>query len=467
MTACVNLIPTEKGMAGGPDGVAPTGVGALAAECRGAAAVIQLSGARRVFAGTQTRLYELVGTTWTDRSRAGNYTGSTVNRWSFCQFGDATIATNDTETIGASTSGAFSDIATAPKAKVVVAGTNFVIAFNTSDGTYGDSPDRWWCCGLRDHTTWTPSVTTQATTGRLIDGSGEIVAAARLGAQVVAFKGQSMYIGTYAGAPVVWQWDRVPGELGCVGPEAVCELGAGGIAWLADDNFYVHDGTRAIPVATDQIRQWFFDNSSAEYRYRTIASFDRQKNLVWFNYPGRSSSGACDKAIAYHLLTKQWGVADRAVQAVVNFTTPGLTFDGIGGVYSTWDSLPAIPYDSQAWLGGGRVFSIFNGSNQLQNLVGTSVSSGFTTGDFGDDDQVSAISRVRLRFVTRPTTATVAGSYRNGAGDVFMSGASGSISDSSAFDIRQSGRWHRMEFGFSGPVELNGIKFDSTPAGFR
>ena len=130
---CAQLIPFESGMEAAPGLTVPTGVGALAAECRGAAVITKLDGTRRVMAGTATALYELVSTTWTDRS-AATYTGSGDTRWSFTQFGDATIAANRTDTIQRTTSGSFAAISGAPKAKIVFTVGSFVMALNVNDG---------------------------------------------------------------------------------------------------------------------------------------------------------------------------------------------------------------------------------------------------------------------------------------------------------------------------------------------
>jgi hypothetical protein len=64
MTACANMVPTEDGFAAAPSAVAPSGVGALIAQCRGGAVVGLINGTRRIFAGTAARLYELSGTSW-------------------------------------------------------------------------------------------------------------------------------------------------------------------------------------------------------------------------------------------------------------------------------------------------------------------------------------------------------------------------------------------------------------------
>jgi hypothetical protein len=139
----------------------------------------KLDGTRRVFAGTQTKLYELVSGAWTDRS-AGSYTGSSESRWSFCQFGRYDRCNEPYRCMQSSASVLLLRLHGAPKAKVVVsASNNFVMAFNTNDGTYGQSPDRWWCCAQGDQTSWTPAVSTLANTGRLVAIEGAIQAAAR------------------------------------------------------------------------------------------------------------------------------------------------------------------------------------------------------------------------------------------------------------------------------------------------
>lgn len=467
MTDCTNIIPSEKGMAGGPTPIsAVMGLAALASEARGASVMVNLAGARRTIAGTQTKLYEISGTTWADVSRVGNYTGSTENRWLFAQFGNAALAVNETEVIQASTAGAFADISGAPQARIIIAAKDFVLAFDTNDGTYGDRPDGWWCSEFQNHAGWTPSISTQATNGRLVGVPGAIVAAAMLGNLAVAYKATGAYLGQYVGAPIVWQWDLIPGEFGCVGPEAVVDIG-GAHFTVGQDNFWLYDGTRPIPIGTKQVRQWFYNDSSSTYRYRTIVRFDRQNNRVWVFYPSTSSTtGRPDHALVYHLLTKQWGRADRSVECVLNFNAPGITWDTLSTLGATWDSLPAIPWDSQTWQAGGVSLAIFDTTHALKTLTGASDSSAFTTSDYGDSWQSSTLNEVRLQFITEPTTATATGYTRSSQGKALVVGEIGTLSDGK-FDVRQDDRWHRLSFAFTGPVEMNGIDVPLRGSGAR
>ena len=467
MTACANMVPTEDGFAGAPSAVAPSGVGALIAPCRGGAVVGLINGTRRIFAGTAARLYELSGSSWVDVSRGGAYTGGADSRWSLTQFGNVSIAANDAQVIQASNgSGAFADIAGAPIARVVFSVGDFVMALNTSDGTFGDQGDRWWCCGIFNHATWAPSITTQANSGRLVQGGGDLLAGLALGKQAVAYKAKAMFLGTYVGGEAVWQWEPVPGEQGVVGPEAVCD--ANGLhVFVGEDNIWVYDGVRAQPFGQDEIRQFFFDNSSPAFRFRTVVRYERQNNRVWIFFPGTSTTdGTPDTTLVVHMGTRRWGRADRTIQAALDFIQPGLTYDTLNTVAATMDGLPNIPFDSQFWLQGGRALAVFDGANQLRTYTGGSTGCSFTTGDLGDDQAASYLSEARIRFVQQPTSASVTGQTYSNTGGPAVAGGSSPLFDG-AFHLRQSARWHRLTFTMTGPCVFTGLGIQAKASGRR
>lgn len=465
-TDCQHIIPFNKGFMGAPTG-APAAADTLPGPCRGAVVATRLDDGRRVFATTQTKIYELSGATWTDRS-AGTYTGSVDSRWSFAQFGDTTIASNLVDAMQGSSSGAFAAIATAPKAKIVVsASNNFVIAFNTNDGVYGVSPDRWWCCAQSDQTNWTPSLATSAQTGRLVGVPGQIQAALALGDYVIAYKTRGIFLGTYVGAnSIVWGWNLIRGsnDCGAVGQDAVCDIG-GAHFIVGDDDFWIFDGTAPISIG-DEVREWFRANSSGTYRYRTQARYDRQRQIVWVHFPSTGSTGGLDRCLAFHVKTKRWGVDDFTMQAALTFITPGVTIDGLNAISSTIDGLPAVPFDSPYWLAGGRAYAYFDGSNVLQLKNGATGDSSITTGDYGDDDVVSVLDRYRVRFLKQPTTARVSGFWKMGEGQPLQAGPVETIAEG-GFNVRQSGRFHRLRLDMTGPHEESAHDVRTFPDGER
>ncbi len=461
---CSNFIPYATGFEAAPAAVTPLSVPALDEECRGAVTITKLDGTRRVFAGTAETLEELSGGAWVDRS-SGTYSGGVESRWSFAQFGDSTVAANGTDILQVSASGAFADISGAPVAEIVFSISSFVMALNVNDGA--TKPDGWHCCGIFDVSDWVESVTTQCASGRLVASPGPITAGMSLGEYAVAYKGESIYLGQYVGAPAVWDWILVPGgNAGCVGKEAICDIG-GAHFFVGADNFWLFDGTRPMPVGDGQLRQWFFDNCDPTNLFKTICLFDRAQNRVWIFYPS-SGSATVDSALVYHLKSKAWGRANRPIEAAMNYTSAGLTFDTWDDAGATFDTLPDIPYDSPFWLAGSSALSVFNADHQLQTLTGDPDPSSFTTGDAGDDDMVTLLKGIRLRFAAGrgPTTATVSTLHKMSSGDALMPGVTGSINDGK-FDVMRAARWHRAIFDFTGSPQVTGIRPTFEPAGER
>ena len=470
---CSDWIPFEAGMKAAPSATAQ-GASAVAAATRGAATVTKLDGSRRVFAGTTAKLYELSGTTFTDRTRAvgGDYALGAGVRWSFVQFGDTTYASNIDTVVQKSTTGAFADLATAPKAKIleslVTSGGGFVFAFNTIDAGFGTSPDRWWCTSLNDGDVYTvnPSVT-QANSGRLLGAEGPITAAKKLGSDmIVAYKDRSIYVGRYVGPPVVWQFTEIP-SVGCVGPDAIVDIGTAHI-FVGQDNIYLFDGTRPISIADGRVRQWFQDNCSVDYKAYTQVVFDRDQQLIGINFARTGSGdGSLDTSLVYHIATKQWGRADRRAETFFVYNAPSVTYDTLTGTYDTQTG----SYDSVA--AGARVLAYFDTSHVLQLMTGTPGSSYFTLHDIGDDTLVSRLEEVTLRYMTTPTTASISAFSSMATGGVPSVGPTQSAYDVPAngknkFQLRQTARWHRTQYNFTGPCEVVGYGVTGIrPAGKR
>lgn len=473
LTDCTNFIPYENGMEGGPSAATPSDVPALAAECLGVAVVTDLSGVRRIIAGTATKLYELSGGAWDDVSRVAAYNASTDNRWSIAQFGNTTLAANKGDAIQRSTGVSidFADIATAPTADIIFSVGSQVMALNIDDGT--DKPDGWAVCAANDETDWTPSITTLAASGRLVSSPGVVTAGARLGEFAVAYKERSIFLGRFVGAPSIWDWTPVAGgDIGCVGKEALCDIG-GVHFFVSPDDICQFDGTRPVSIAEvgaqgiPQVRQWFNDNCNPSFRYRCKVVYDRQKKRVWVCFPSNSSE-TCDKALIYHVTSRRWGKKDMSVEAVLNYISSGLTYDTWSTAGSTYDGLPSVAYDSAYWLSGAQAFSAVNTSHQLQTINSASTSSSFITGDAGDDDQYSLLERIRLRYAPgySPSAASVQTYHKANSGDSLTTGVSGSINDGK-FDVLSEDRWHRAQISFTGPVRVTGIDAKLSPAGER
>lgn len=462
ITACDMLEPTVRGMRGAPAAVA-TEYSALAAECRGSALIKKLDGTKRLFAGTQTKIYEGVSGTWTDRTSM-TLVGSSESRWEFRQFGDVTIAQNGVDEPLESTAGAFATITTIPIAKLIETASGFLVCANIADASYAFS-DGWWCSALYDYTNFTPSIATQSAQGRLYDTPGPINALKALGGDLVAFKDRSMYLGQYVGPDVIWSWQLVPGAVGAYSQGSVVSDGSA-LYWWSGEDFYRFDGSRPQPIGS-AIRKWFAENVSQNYLYKMMGAFDRTTGLIRWYYVPNGGSVLTD-CVVLNVRTGQWGRADRQIEAVVEYVTSAITFDspGILNALTFNDTTYTQSFDSPFWTSGNESPAVFNAAHLIQTLTGVSDSSSLTTGDVGDDDAYSLLRRVRPRYSQAPGSASMTNYYKADAGDALTQGATQSADDGK-FDVLQSARWHRLKFDWTGDVEVSGLNADMQPEGER
>lgn len=465
MVDCSALVPSQRGFEGAPTPLS-TVQPALPDVCRGAAALKQTDDTARLFAGTDDHLYESGSSTWTPRSATLTALGGT-DRWRFGQFGDATIAvssTNIPQAIDDATEFA-AVTANAPKAGVIETASNFVLLFNIIDqgglfyGTDTPVPDGWWCAAQGGYTDWTPSINTQAATGRLQSTSGQIIGAKRFGYQVIAYKQTSMYIGTYVGSSggAIWDWQLIPGEAGAISAEVIVDVGkpdAPQHIFMGQDNFYSYRAGQVIPIGED-VNDEVFANLNTEYAWAATALHDHKNKRVYFYYPVHAESTP-EKCVVYNYLTGKWGRDDREVQATVQWIAPGITYAELGAVYPTYDDFTTATYNLQFLALGQSVPAIFNTSNELQTMTGEAGTSTLTTNDFGDEQMQTLVTCVLPRFFVKPTTATCINYHRESLGDTLTTDQTTTIANG-RFDFTRSAPWHRFKFTFSGAVELPGF----------
>lgn len=472
-TNCSAVIPSLRGFKAAPSAVTSTITSALAAACKGSAVGRKLDDSARLFAGTTTKLYESSGTGWTDRTRAsgGDYALAGSDRWRFAQFGDVALAAAKTDILQSSSSGAFANVAAnAPKGAIVEVVGQFVFLCNVNDqgsiGPYGNTEHRWWCSAKGDHTVWTPSATNECTTGTLTSTPGKIRAARKFGDNLVIYKHRSMYILVYVSGAAVWDPRLIPGECGAASQEAVVSVGTTSNprhVFMGFDDFYSFDGSRPVSIAENWVKQTVFTELNKQYAESAMAMRDPINNLVYFFYPTGSSTTP-DKCVVYNDRTGRWGRDDRTVEAVIEYLSTGITYDDLGTYYATYNDLPDVSYDASFWTSGFPVPAIFNTSHVIQTLTGTPGASSITTGDVGDDNIESLIRRVKLRFLTAPSSASMVNYYRQNLGDSLTTDATTTMG-SSRFDVLREARWHRFRFDFTGSMETNLADYDLVESG--
>lgn len=455
LVSCSNISPTVRGIES-VKGPVDFGAATLAAACTGAATLRNLSNTARTWAGTATKLYEFNSSlTWDDRSRSvgGNYSLTSDDRWRFAIYGNVHLATNKQDTLQATSATLFADVSGAPSASIVATINDFVFLFDTNEGTYGDSPDRWWCSALGDYTDWAPAIATQCATGRLTSIPGKIRGGQRLGEQMVVYKDRGIYVGTYTGPALIWDWAEIPGDVGAVNNEVIINVGTEHY-FMAHDGFFRFDGV-TVRAIDGPVRNWWINRVEASFLSLSLALHDRFLGLIYWYY-APAGSQAPTEGLIYNYRTGAWGVVTQTVEATVTYEDATGTWDSLGSAYSTFDDLPNVSYDTALFSPNAPVPALFDSSHDFYTLTGSVSSWSLTTGDFGDGQEFSFLTRVVPRFYMQPSGAQLVNHYRNNLGDSLTTDRTATL-NYGRFNMLRSARWHRATISGAGGMELLGV----------
>lgn len=463
LTDVLNVDPTTNGYKGSP---APSsiGVAALAAACTGGALVRTIDGTTSVFAGTSTAIYKLNSTTWEDVTRATAYTAG--YRWRFAQFGNYTYAVNRSDATqyylhGTSTD--FADQADTPKARIVFSINDFLFLLGTNEATYGDQPDRWWCSAIGDSTKWVPSIATQSATGRLYDSPGPFTAGHRLSDYAVLFKERAIYVGSYAGPPSIWSWTRVSDIIGASSQEAVQNIGQA-LLFANKDGIYSFDGATVSQLSAGRIDNWFRGKLDQNNADKIVSVHDRNTKIVRWFFPVPGGGGALTTWVSYNYRSNKFGYGETSIEAALDYATPNMDYAGLAARYPTYADLPDAPYNSSIFMGGSEAPAVFNTSHVFCTLDGNTVSSRIVVEGVGQDGAMTLVKRIRNRYLTKPTTATVTNYYADQLGATYTRDAI-TTESSGKFDLLRTARWHKFKLETAGSFEMTGADVTAVSAG--
>lgn len=276
-----------------------------------------------------------------------------------------------------------------------------------------------------------------------------------MGSDAIAYKATSMYVGRYVGIPLVWEWVRIPGDIGISGPESLVVVGTQHF-FIGPDDIYLFDGTVPRSIGTP-IREWFFNDLNQTFRDQVVGVADIGRDVVYWRYPStNSATGALDSVISYNFRTDRWGKQRQACNVPILYSTGQVTYDGLGSLYATYNDLPSIAYDSPFWLTDSTVPAVFIDS-VLYQLTGEPGASYFVTGDWGDITSYSLLNRITPRYVSNPTSAVATNFYKYDIGDALVQDSQIGLSSRGRFDFRRAARFHRLRVDQVGGCTINGL----------
>jgi hypothetical protein len=431
-------------------------------------AIQKADGTGRLFACTATRIYEVTSSSVTDRSKGGvAYTTETM--WNAGQYGDVTIYTGRANAVQASSAGAFADLAgTPPKAKYIATQSLAVAlaAYNDGVNTYEDGI---WISDIGDHATWTPSASNEAANFRLLQTPGQITGIVSFKGDFYVFKKNSLYRVSYVGLPIIWQVQLVSGSIGAYAQGLIC-VSADMLVFAGESGWYVFDGQITTQIGSSAQSRRVSGLPATYFISDASSRFDPISGLVHFMCPTLgivyafqlTAGEGFGAAGSYNLVTSSGASTQRAL-----VRGPPAAVNAVNGV---------SPTDSIVFIASGSDSKPYTVSEKWGAL--TSGAAAYVVTNFIGDVRVKTnFKRILLLLGFWNGSAAYAGScyyITSERSDLYLAGETtpSTQAQSSAstitprFTLNQTTRFLALMIDtYTGPMEIEDIIIESTPAG--
>jgi hypothetical protein len=418
------------------------------------------AGGTTVFAGGSTKLFKLdSGDLSLDNvSKSGNYTTPTDQRFRFTQFGNVIVAANGNDKLqgfNLNSSSLFANLAAdAPEARYVTVVRDFVVS-----GYQSSYPNRVQWSALGDESSWTQSATTQADFQDIPDGGSVVgVTGGEFG---LIFMDRAIHRMSYIGSPLVFQFDNISRNLGCYEANSIIQYG-GTAFFLGDDGFYACDGQNVIPIGSEKVNRFFFDNVDEGTLYLMSAAADPIKKLIIWAYASNSSATP-DSLLIYNYQTQKWSSGTTSVDRIASTSTPAVTLEGMD-TYGTLETI-LTSFDSRLWLGGKLQLAGVDGA-KIVTFTGANATAYLETGDIEVPGATSSITMVKP--IVDDGSGSVALLSRRLLSEATTFSSQTAADSENRVSVRGVGRYHRLQLTPTGSwTSAVGLDIDLNQLGTR
>ncbi len=335
--------------------------GTLPAKCYGAGSFVAPQGQSTIVAGTQTNLYRAQLSGW--QSIGSGYGLQTTSRWRFAQFGGLAIATNGSDAmqkINLVTAMTQPLGGNPPKVENLTVVKDFLVGAVIN----GDVQTLAWS-GINDAEFWTYGQ--NQSDYQIMPSGGKITGLFGGEVGIVLQRGRITRM-TYVGDNVVFQFDEISSNVGCVSMNSTAQWGALGF-FLSDTGFMMWDGSSIKPIGQERVDRYFKDLYSHVSLDFMSTAIDPSNSIV--------SWSMGDRMLVYNWVLDRWTVSDLAASIIFPGFTRDISLDELDSPYPILDNTP-VSLDDPFFKGGDPRFYVLNASNQLGTLTGATMPANLT-----------------------------------------------------------------------------------------
>lgn len=286
------------------------------------------------------------GTTQTEITPAGLFTGAQDDRWSGGTLSGILVLNNGIDQPQFWAGNVANDLANLTgwnsnwRCASMRPFKNYLIAFDiTKSGTRYPHMVKWSHVAIPGAvpTSWDETdVTKDAGEQDLAETPDLLVDALPMGDVMIVYKERSMYSMSFIGAPYIWRFQKLPGDSGMLTRGCAVNTPLGHVV-LTSGDVVIHQAQGVNSICDGLIRQFIFNNIDSTNYKRAFVTANPQKNEVMVCFPMNGST-YCDKAAVWNWVDKTWGLRD----------LPNVTYGAFGQVDfastpGTWDA------DTETW----------------------------------------------------------------------------------------------------------------------
>lgn len=180
--------------------------------------------------------------------------------------------------------------------------SRFVIVFGTNDvlsSIYDPMVIRW--SDQEDYTEWMPSITNQAGSVRISDGS-YIVTALQTRQEILVWSNSALYSMQYVGPPFVWSIALQMSNISIMSPRAAVTVN-NLVFWMGTDKFYVYSGR--VDTLPCTISGFIFSDINRDQSWQVFSGTNEGFNEVWWFYCSKDST-VVDRYVIYNHVENVW-----------------------------------------------------------------------------------------------------------------------------------------------------------------
>lgn len=346
------------------------------------------------FAGTATTLYLYSASGWL--AVGTGYSATDDNPWSFIQFGQRIIATNgsdapqyydlDQSATFAPLPGITTGTTTVnpPRIKIV----NVVRDFVFGGVIDGDASRLQWS-GINNSSEWRP---TYGQSDYNIAATGGAITAIAGGERGIVFQEDRICLATYVAGNVIFQFDEISPNVGCIHPRAFCQIGRM-TYFLSARGFMACDGNSVSPIGDEKVDRTFLTAMVRGYLGRMSCVADPVRKVIFWTVPDAEPG----VAYAYSWSLQRWSRVLFPARLLLPGRTRDVTLDELyGSPDTTYDT--GLAFDDPSYRGGEAAFFVFNASNVYGALTGANMAAAIDLGpqEFAGPARLTAARRWRL-----------------------------------------------------------------------